>query len=244
MIVSIKVVSLPPPSLCPRDGCSGRLLFHPVHRRDFGTDAVLVSLESSSARSVALVLEAVGLPSLFVRCMYRVVVPVDKVCFSALLADFSDASPPSFRSRCFLRSDEEVNGGVLGLLFPLPLSSRVSSPDVHEDEELRTVGLLLRAESRDLSNEAENTIRVGWARAGLLLLPLVLGGKVADEDGAAGGNGLLDGATQWPLPVQEVEPSRSRAVMAVACPVGTWRLFRLEEGANIPFELLAVTGGI
>lgn len=85
-----------------------------------------------------------------------------------------------------------VEAGFSAVLF---LLSRVRGPAVQGDEERRAEGLLLHEDCRDLSSEAENTIRTGEARLGLLSPLLFEKGAV----GVAGGYGLLDGATRWSL---------------------------------------------
>lgn len=61
----------------------------------------------------------------------------------------------------------DVDAVCSTVLFVL---SRERWPAVQDDEERRAEGLLLPEDIRDLSNEAENTIRTGGARLGLLLL--------------------------------------------------------------------------
>lgn len=62
-------------------------------------------------------------------------------------------------------------------------------PAVQDDEERRAegLGLLLPEDCRDLSSEAEKTIRTGGARLGLLLLSLPFELEQENAGGAAGG---------------------------------------------------------
>lgn len=77
--------------------------------------------------------------------------------------------------------------------------SRVSLPDVHDDEERGLPGLRL---PRDLSKDAEKTTLAGEATFELVLLLFFVGND--DVEKVAGGSGLLDGATRRSLLVTVV----------------------------------------
>lgn len=121
-------------------------------------------------------------------------------------------APNLFLVSCVVSVDivEVVLSAMLFLL------SRVRGPSVQDDEERRAEGLLLPEDCRDLSNEAENTIRTGEARLGSLLLSPLLFEKGAG--GVAGGYGLLDGATRCSFVYARGLLLLSRIVAAVVRP--------------------------